>query len=402
MDNFTSLKKLEKKKGKFSKFMIFGNLLLLVVLVSIGGYFFKDKLFPSKQKKAFTGQISATDSCNKVKIEVVENPSCNRLYNPGNQSCPAPAGAVNNVSSFSTVFRVTSNDGQTHQISWKTASEFCSNACGSYTSAFGGNYSCTDSSTSIYQEKTEAVNPGQSLEVVVTRSSPSGQACGTYQQDLWIESIDGNAQCNFKSVDNNVGAWSMCQTGVACPSCQQLYYCDKSDPNNLHCVQTSSPQGYQTTSPYNQCGVSNPPTCASNLETYSAGKTTGVCYISQSNCDAQCGTPTSTPPPPTNTPPVATNTPPIATNTPTATPTPTPTATPVITNTPTATPIITNTPTSTPVLTNTPSPSATPTEIILAKISPSPTTTVQLLQTGVIKSFIYWIPAVIILVGLIL
>jgi len=47
-------------------------------------------------------------------------------------------------------------------------------------------------------------------------------------------------------------------------------------------------------------------------------------------------------------------------------------------------------------------PTATPTEIILAKISTSPTSVAKLLETGVVKSFMYLIPAIIILVGLIL
>jgi hypothetical protein len=46
-------------------------------------------------------------------------------------------------------------------------------------------------------------------------------------------------------------------------------------------------------------------------------------------------------------------------------------------------------------------PTATPTEIILANVTTAPTTA-QLLQTGMVKSFIYLIPAFIMLIGLIL
>jgi len=49
-----------------------------------------------------------------------------------------------------------------------------------------------------------------------------------------------------------------------------------------------------------------------------------------------------------------------------------------------------------------PTSNATPTEIILAKTSISPTTVGKLLETGVVKSFIYLIPAAIMLIGLIL
>ena len=92
---------------------------------------------------------------------------------------------------------------------------------------------------------------------------------------------------------------------------------------------------------------------------------------------------------------------------------PLPTRTPTATRTPTPIPSKTPTPTlvlsSTPTMTLTPteqinlSPTVTPTEIIIAKISTSsPTTVVSLPKTGTIKSFIYIIPALIMLVGLIL
>ena len=80
---------------------------------------------------------------------------------------------------------------------------------------------------------------------------------------------------------------------------------------------------------------------------------------------------------------------------------PLPTRTPTATRTPT--PIPSKTPTPTLVLSSTPTMTLTPTEIIIAKISTSsPTAVVSLPKTGTIKSFIYIIPALIMLVGLIL
>jgi hypothetical protein len=156
--------------------------------------------------------------------------------------------------------------------------------------------------------------------------------------------------------------------------------------------------------------------------------------------------PTATPVPPTATPvpPTATPVPPTATPTPTTPPgQPTNTPAPTATNTlgPTATPILvpcgtkscdnaTNpcrsgyscvqandgsnyctspdfanackaNPSYNSCCTAPGAPTATPTEIILAKISTSPAV-VKLLQTGVVQSFMYFIPALIMLVGLIL
>mgnify|MGYP001620061069 CR=1 FL=1 len=87
---------------------------------------------------------------------------------------------------------------------------------------------------------------------------------------------------------------------------------------------------------------------------------------------------------------------------------PLPTRIPITTRAPT--PIPSKTPTPTATVTPKPtemiislSPTAAPTEIIIAKISTSsPTAVVSLPKTGTIKSFIYIVPALIMLVGLIL
>ncbi|MBI5122266.1 hypothetical protein HZA75_00245 [Candidatus Roizmanbacteria bacterium] len=87
---------------------------------------------------------------------------------------------------------------------------------------------------------------------------------------------------------------------------------------------------------------------------------------------------------------------PLPTRTPTRTPTPTPSKTP--------TPTVTATPTREISLSPTINPTVTlkPTEIVIAKISTSPTAVVSLPKTGTIKSFIYIVPALIMLIGLIL
>lgn len=77
--------------------------------------------------------------------------------------------------------------------------------------------------------------------------------------------------------------------------------------------------------------------------------------------------------------------------------------TPTTTRAPTPIPSKTPTPTATATPEPTETVTATPTEIIIAKISTSsPTAVVSLPKTGTIKSFIYIVPALIMLVGLIL
>lgn len=82
---------------------------------------------------------------------------------------------------------------------------------------------------------------------------------------------------------------------------------------------------------------------------------------------------------------------------------PLPTRIPIATRAPTPIPSKTPTPTATVTPEPTETVTATPTEIIIAKISTSsPTAVVSLPKTGTIKSFIYIVPALIMLVGLIL
>ena len=89
---------------------------------------------------------------------------------------------------------------------------------------------------------------------------------------------------------------------------------------------------------------------------------------------------------------------PLPTQTPTATRTPTPTPS----RAPTPTLVLSVSPTVTMIPTGQSTVTVTPTEIVIAKISTSPTVVVSLPKTGTIKSFIYIVPALIMLVGLIL
>ncbi|MFA6390598.1 MAG: hypothetical protein WCX78_02555 [Patescibacteria group bacterium] len=50
MDNFTPLKPIEKKKKKFNKFLIFGNLFLVILVAAIGIFYYNQKLQTTQQK----------------------------------------------------------------------------------------------------------------------------------------------------------------------------------------------------------------------------------------------------------------------------------------------------------------------------------------------------------------
>lgn len=346
MDNFTPLKAFEKKKKKINKFILTANILLMIFVVGLTGYYLKGKYFTSSS-----------------------------------QAC-------------------TKNDrrGYCRQINANQAMR------GGY--AGGYNIPGTNHPPIYYADKPEQL--ASDLGIPLPTSSADNNT-----------TLASNVPCNvtnayfgpFTCVNSGVGGvqgmhWSVCANGVI---------------GNSNCNVVASEND-------NDVDVPTPTPTTPSIS----------------------NTPTPTTPAISNTPtPTPSNTP---TPTPSDTPTPTPTVTPVISNTPTATPVISNTPTSTPipVLCGTKScdnatnpcrsnyvciqandgsnycsspdfvnackanpsynacciapgaPTATPTEIILAQISASPTTTAKLLQTGVVESFMYWIPATIMLIGLIL
>lgn len=333
MDNFTPLKPAEKKKKKFNKFLIFGNL-FLIVLVAVIGIVYYNRTLVTTQRKA---EERLNCNADHPKWECIQDGCC-----------------------------------------WQGADDGCA----------------------------KPGEPGYDPKCIPQPGAGQCQTCG--------------------------------EERPKCPNGQPPV-CDTSKIECVGIAQCQFPR--RAARPLTSCGTSE--------------QIKFNCYT-----DCSCNPePTATPTPPdvTNTPTptdVITNTP-----TPTATPTNTPTATP--TSTPTNTPTPTTPPgqpTNTPGPTSTPipvpcgtkscdnttnpcrdnyicvqandgsnyctspdfqtackanptynncctapgAPTATPTEIILAKVSPSPTSVEKLLQTGVMQSFVYLIPAFIMLIGLIL
>lgn len=389
MSNFTPLQKPGSKTKKFNKFLIIGNL-LLVVLVSITGLVYYNKtLLTTQQKAGFdcsdwsdkrkcaeerkqyeeSGQADADKEAKKKK-EREEKKAREEEVNAGS-GCP---GGFQNTG-------VEDSRGNIRHI-------------------------CCDMSSSdaCYRQ---AANMG--IDVKVT--SQGGSGSGGYRCIVGRSGYTGKEPCTANNDVQDLGAGKP-------PSC----FCGtiQIDGGEWNGTYTSS------------CGCNE-------QEKQAVATTTLVGTIIPTPTDAATPTPTATP-----------------TGIPTSTPTPTPTGV-ISTGTPTPT-ITPGGPTSTPTATPTPGPlvcatkdcnettrpcepgnicikandgsnycsneslvdackssptsascckivptsNATPTEIILAKTSISPTVVAKLLETGVVKSFMYLVPAAIVLIGLIL
>lgn len=298
MDNFTPLK-VEKKKRKINKFLIFGNLFLVVLVAAIGIFYYNNVLISQKQKALESGE---RDECKCIK------------------------------------------DGDPTVYYW----------CLAYTT-------CTDDNNA----------PKRCIP------NKDGYRCDPgYTCNETAESCGGGGGGTVKKICNQVCMQDIsCIPGLVCYKSKGsiLKYC-----RNPDCQEEED------------CTCPVTPTPPNVTDTPTPTPTTPVI--------TNTPTPTRTPTPtPTATP--------VITNTPTPTQTPTPTATPtgtiVPSNTPTVTPTNTPGPSATPTPTDVPDePTATPTEIILAQTTVTNPPPVPV--TGRVPTFMYLIPAIIMLIGLIL
>lgn len=414
MDNFTSLKTQLKKKKKSNKLLIIGNL-LLVVIIAFAGYFYYNNVLLTKQEKAY--DTGLPEPCNNVGCP--SGGDVNTKKENQVEGCPGGGYLVENTCEVG------------GDEKWCLRGD--GNKCGAatYTGAFG----CpagTNISCGPYTEAGAILDVGGEGSGTIGGTSGIG-TCNAYAPILWA-GPGGNCQVNCLCCPTGTkyNCITSSNTYEYATVSNRQYICKDNNHADKYISSRPNPAYNPSLPPEDQTGVCFEDGLNNQGQPkWKCLKTLTTCAIGVCSCGTEIvasPTPTPTVPSVTNTPiptsttaPNATNTPtPTKTPTPTPTRTPTPTATPIITNTPTMTPtgtiapsntptatptgtlVPTNTPTSTPVLTNTPGPSATPTEIILAQVSASPTGVTNLLQTGVVKSFLYFIPAIIILIGLIL
>lgn len=157
-----------------------------------------------------------------------------------NPYCPSGQAGIGNYS-YSVTF--SSIDGYTHSVNYTTANSFCTS---------GGGGPCTQNSI-----------PGGGTQntpftVTMSRSPTIGNNCGTYQDDVWINSVDGNGGCQWGNRGNPGGA-GYCSTNVQC-GYQSFGTCAGLPPNESMC--TNAPCGQDIATNYPQTIYSNCPSCA--------------------------------------------------------------------------------------------------------------------------------------------
>lgn len=193
-------------KGYITLILFFSLLSIFATVI----YIFDLFLTKPKQAQALTvinTPQGATDTCGRVTITPIEPFVCPSMVDA---TCTPKSATKVNVNSYTVHFDIKSRDGNSHTVTYKTYSNFCNNG---YFVPGAGTCVCIDNE--ITTTKTGTVDPNGVLRATITRSSPTGQACGSYQSDFGIESIDGDPNCNFKD-SYGVGAAGICQTGNTC------------------------------------------------------------------------------------------------------------------------------------------------------------------------------------------
>jgi hypothetical protein len=359
MNNFTPLKPAEKKKRKFNKFLIFGNLFLVILVAAIGFFYYNKTLIPIKQKanpvwcEDVTWDNTALGGCQNVcegtncclkekQCDISGNGFCN---SPDGNQCDddqwclmddstCPGGGGGGGGDLPTCPNGQPPTCETPEVTTCVRLVNCPipnkilvdrGFCGEDPPKITCQTNCTCET---------AVTPTPTPTPVVTEitMTPTPTICVPITEIACVDSCGQTRQC----ISDGCGGELCCPATSPCPSVTPT-------PTGI-IIPSNTPTPTRTPTP------THTPTL----------------------------TPTTPPGQPTNTPaPTATNTPPA----PTATNTPGPSATPTPTNVPGA-------------------PTATPTEIILAQTTVTSPPSVPV--TGMVQSFMYLIPALIMLIGLIL
>lgn len=144
-----------------------------------------------------------TDTCNIIEVSVSEPTSCPKIT----------SGGKNQVSSYKALYTLKNVTGAAHTVRVTKRSDYCTEPFGQSQPIFGqpGCWSNTNSNT-------DNINlvPGQSIDIPIERSSLSGQACGSFQTDIFIAAVDGNTACHSRNGQGTANAATVCQTGIVC------------------------------------------------------------------------------------------------------------------------------------------------------------------------------------------
>ena len=207
-----------------NKKKIFAAIALLILLIAIPLLLFVIREQQDLRQRAdTTKQAGNTDTCGLVQVSVSESPICPAVATvSGGTFVPKTPVQANNVVSYTTTYTLRNTDTQSHSVKYQKQSYYCTTPYGvpGKDLVSGDEYPyCIDSPK--ISEVTVTIEPGQTVTVPVSVSSPTNSACGAFQTDFTILAIDGNNSCIYEGESPNAangggGSSGFCMTGVSC------------------------------------------------------------------------------------------------------------------------------------------------------------------------------------------
>jgi hypothetical protein len=184
---------------------------VLALVVAVGGLVAGLSAVRQNQelrKRAFTTNLNPPrDTCGYTEVAVTEQTPCQPLNNNT---------GTNNVSTYITVYTLTNISDAAHTVQYTTNDNWCPEP---YGQIVPGQPTVVCNSNSDLKTGEASLDPGQTTQVTVSRTSPSGGVCGSFQTDLRIDSVDGNTDCHTANVGGGPIAAGVCQTGIeTCPT----------------------------------------------------------------------------------------------------------------------------------------------------------------------------------------
>lgn len=198
---------------------------ILGVLVLVGGVgagvFLTKQSQETREKAAFkSNEIFYTCNAgksNEFKIGlsgISENPACNVTVG----QCPT---TTNDLTEYSTTYQIKAypaNGTDSYTFAYTKNSNFCDEKCGTDhpdNPAVKG--VCAINPVAETQTATLSGDNNYEMTVTVSRKSSYDTACGTFQTDLWLESIENCPDFTPHTPgQSDLLSWGLCYTGVDC------------------------------------------------------------------------------------------------------------------------------------------------------------------------------------------
>lgn len=192
-----------------------GILFLILGILFLAPY----RQFDSSPKVFAAGGYASgiTDTCGRLRFSNrTETPVCAaNIEEIEFQECRVTNPNIKNViTSYGGTVTISSNDGQPHTFVAHERSNFCRDG---YAQMNGRYCVCNDPPPKMVRQ-TLTVPANGSVTFSLGMSSPTGEACGNYQVDFYVDSVDGNPTCRYGSLGGfgSPGINFLCSTGITC------------------------------------------------------------------------------------------------------------------------------------------------------------------------------------------